>query len=49
MMYQTETDLVALNLQRAYRDAENSNLPPGMQELLEKLRQQDEEEDADDD
>ncbi len=49
MMYQTETDLVALNLKRAYRDAEPSNLPPGMQELLQKLKQQDEGEEDDDD
>ena len=48
MMYQTETDLVALNLKRAYRDAEDSNLPPGMQELLKKLRQQDEDDNEDD-
>jgi hypothetical protein len=34
---------VAKNLRRAYRDAEPQSLPPNMQDLLRKLRKQDEE------
>ncbi len=43
MNYMIDTDLVATNLKRAYREAGPENLPSQMQDLLRKLRLQDEE------
>ncbi|WP_113912116.1 hypothetical protein [Roseovarius dicentrarchi] len=42
MMSMIETDTVAANLQRAYREAAPQKLPPQMEELLRKLSAQDE-------
>lgn len=36
-----ETDPVASNVRRAYRDAASQTLPPQMRDLLRKLREQD--------
>ncbi len=41
MMDMIETDTVASNLKRAYREASPQKLPPQMQELLRRLGQQD--------
>jgi hypothetical protein len=43
MIYLIDTDPVATNLKRAYREAASENLPSQMQDLLRKLQQQDEE------
>lgn len=44
MMSMTETDPVANNLKRAYREAEPDTVPAGMAELLRRLREADERE-----